>query len=264
MLILSPRSYVTGAFDLLFPVLLEHVYCTLSPMRDWWSDYVCDYKEKIFSGSEIHKNISKDFAPNKWEDLYDYFDESSLLNLITVPLNVSRFFSKEKEQFVKLKGIRDVWVHRGTRIKKWGNNELQEREWAVESIKGIRETAILLGCVNIGSEISTLLTKMEYDWINKNVELRSHKELIEFLNKEVMDAVCNPNSPVDEKTRNRVIKSRDKLIKEAKTPEYVIDFFWNAVKSKTEIHNNIRKHDMNTFEDICPAFADYCFKKKKS
>ena len=42
MMVLSPRSYVTGAFDILFPTLLKHIYNTLSAKRkhDWWISYV--------------------------------------------------------------------------------------------------------------------------------------------------------------------------------------------------------------------------------
>lgn len=261
MLVLSPRSYITGAFDLLFPVLLKHVYNTFSYINDWWSEYVFENRNDIFTDNIIKKRveIERNFEPKNIDDLYDYFDEASLLNLINfIPFNINSIFANKKH-FKDIKSIRNEWAHRGDRIKKWKDDEHGEKEWAINSFHKIKRTAELLNEPKLANELSTLLSKMEHDWLCKDLVFRTHTELIKFLDEKVMIAVCE-SKIINNEIKQRVINSRDKLIKKAKTPEYVIDFFYNAIKEKNIIHTELNKNGLNTFESVCAEFAVFCLK----
>ena len=62
MIVLSSRSYIACAFDLLFPALLEYVHKKLYIYeKDWWNLYVCRYKKDIFH-DDIRKKIKPDNA----------------------------------------------------------------------------------------------------------------------------------------------------------------------------------------------------------
>jgi len=266
MLVLSPRSYVTGAFDLLFPALMEYIYSRIISFKkdNWWEDYAYRDRVHIFTDDicEYMEN-NPNSKPSDLLDLYDWFDELSLLKLVINQKDVRKLFNKnEVEVFKSLRTVRNDWAHRGRIGDKWGANELMEREWAVTSIESIKNAARFLGKTDVENQISTHLAKMEYDWIwmVKKPELRSHTELIEFLDSHVMKKVIARNSPVNNDVKSRVIKSRKKLIDEAKTPEFVIDYFWNAIKQKTEVGTEIKRHGYNAFEDVCAEFARHCYK----
>jgi hypothetical protein len=274
---MSPRSYVTGAFDLLFPALLKFIYTRFMDLKkhNWWEDYVCKNKrnregrpivftDEMCNHLEKHMDSNPDYKPYDINDLYDWFDELSLLKLV-LQNDVVKLFKPEAKVFGDLKKIRNDWAHRGRTGEKWGADELKEKEWAVGSIQTIRNAAKnVLRRTDVENHISTHLAKMEYDWIweVKKPELRSHTELIGWLYNRVVKSVIARNSPVCTKIKNRVIKSFDELKDKAKTPEYVVDYFWNAIKQKSEVGHEIRKHGFDAFEDICAEFADYCYKVK--
>ena len=67
--------------------------------------------------------------------------------------------------------------------------------------------------------------------------------------------VCESELPINNEIRQRVLRARNDLICHAKNSEFVIDFFWNAVKNKTDIYFELKKHGLTTFEDICARFA---------
>jgi len=274
---MSPRSYVTGAFDLLFPALLKCIYDRLIGLQklNWWDDYVLNNKrdnkgrpivftDEMLNHLEQHMEKNSDYKPIDIVDLYEWFDELSLLKF-AISGKVRKLFNPEIETFEKLRNIRNEWAHRGRFGEKWGANELKEKEWAVNSINIIKNAAKnTLKWTDVEYQISTHLAKMEYDWIwiVKKPELRSHTELIDWLDKRVMKKVIAKNSPVCEKIKGRVERSRKKLLEDAKTPEHVVDYFWNAVKEKSEVGNEIKSCGLDSFEDVCAEFADYCYKVK--
>jgi len=278
MLIMSPRSYVTGAFDLLFPALLKHIYKRFIDLKkdNWWEDYICKHKrdskgrpiiftDEICKHLEEHMKDNPKYKPSDILDLYDWFDELSLLKLVINVNDVRNLFKPEIETYEKLRDIRNDWAHRGRIGEKWGADELKEKGWAVDSINTIKEAARTpLRRTDVENQISTHLAKMEYDWIwmVKKPELRSHTDLIEWLDKKVMKRVIARNSPICEKIKTRVERSRKELIDNAKTPEYVIDYFWNAIKQKSEVGSEIKRNNYDSFEDVCADFADYCYKTK--
>lgn len=270
MLVLSSRSYVTAAFDLLFPALLEYVFNSISRVDDWWKIYVCDNKVDVLS-KENRKKVRENKVPERWEDLYDYFDEYFILKLVTEIPDVSWLFGNEIQHLRKLYKIRNEWAHRGGGQKRKNSSEVNEKEWAEKAYKEMIESAEMLkryvnaadSYPDIVNQLQALRSKMEFDWITKNVKLRPHYELIKYLDENVMNRVCKPSSPVDAKIRNRVLNSQKKLHSK-KTSEEVIDFFWDAIKVKTEVYDEIKKHDLPTFEDICAEFAKFALQEEKA
>jgi len=95
MLVISPRSYVTAAFDLLFPTLLEHVFDKLKSNSSWWADVVYAQKGDIFKGnSYIRKKVRYDNVPEIYHELFDYFDEYSLCQLV-LSFEARKYFNND-------------------------------------------------------------------------------------------------------------------------------------------------------------------------
>jgi len=256
MQVLSPRSYVTGAFDLLFLVLLERVYDRLKTVPDWWVKYVIDYTDKLFSDPKLRELVENSYKPDCWEDLFEYFDEYSLLKLVTdKKINARKHFKSEIEIFDGLMIIRNDWAHRGRYDNKWGDDGALERDWALIACNDLYDAAEFLNRDDIANQIFTLIMKMEHDWISRDVKLRPYNELIAYLDEHVMKKVCESDLPIDNEIRQRVLRARNDLFTHAKNSEYVIDFFWNAVKNKTDIYFELKEHELTTFEDICARFA---------
>ena len=129
MLVISPRSYVTAAFDLLFPELAEEVEKWLKRLRpdDWWQYYIYEPREEIFQKDELFKReqyYGKPFPNNGClEDLIEHFDEHYLDRLVNhSPQRPERErYSREREMadlISDLSKIRNDWAHRGRRVLK--------------------------------------------------------------------------------------------------------------------------------------------------
>jgi len=273
MLIISPRSYVTAAFDSLFPALIGHVFDTLSPVGNWWPNLVCKNKNMLFKDDEIYKMVSVDDVPDCYAALFDYFDEYSLCSLV---LNYSsmHFCDKDLYRFRKLRKIRNEWAHRNYnddyRRAAVYDDEGSKRKWAITSILDIRGVAHHFKEVDIEKSISILLFKMKSDWIGieEGTELPDHDKLLEWLYENVVQQVVDDESPVKSDTKDRVNRSFNNLIDFANVASpktasrYVVDYYWNAIKAKTDIYDEIKKHkDIPTFEDVVEKFTEYCYGK---
>lgn len=279
MLIISPRSYVTAAFDQLFPSLLEYVFDKLSPVKicNWWTDIVCEYKEDIFSNKDIQKKISKDEVPERYEAIFDYFDEYSLCVLVLF-YTLKYFTDDDIKVFKRLYKIRNEWAHRdyGKEYREAYvyDDDASKRKWAEASIRDIREVAEFLETfdneLELSKGISILLFKMKCDWmgIEDNVKLCEYEDLLGWLYENVIEQVIDDNSPVCHKIKERVNNSYNNLKKflsgpssSASKSRYIVDYYWNAIKAKTEVYYEISKHDgVPTFESVVEEFTEFCYR----
>ncbi|MCL2072274.1 MAG: Swt1 family HEPN domain-containing protein [Oscillospiraceae bacterium] len=261
--ILSARSYITEAFDLLFPALLDYVLDVFSSKENWWDEFF--FEELVKADRKSDLKIPKGLTPESWEELLDYFDESSLLKIVTdIYRDVRRHFSPDiRDQFAILLDIRNEWAHRGYKQHKGESYEQREKAWALDSLGKMIETAKTMDYPYIESQLSALKSKMEYDWISNNLELRPIEELKTFLYVNVISQT--EESDVLEITiKNRILRSWAELVENAVTPDDIIDYFWNAIKEKTEVYFELKKHNLMTFEDIRAEFAVMCLQEKRS
>ena len=120
------------------------------------------------------------------------------------------------------------------------------------------EIAKMIRREDCAKQLSALMSKMKFDWLTKDTELRSHKVLIEFLEKEVLYQIYESDCPIDESIKERIRHFHDRL-KQVKTPEEVIDEFWNAIKIKGEVYDEVKEHNLIAFEDVCAKFAAFCY-----
>jgi len=280
MLIISPRSYVTAAFDLLFPVVAECIVTWLKYERpdDWWEFYIYIPREEIFGKETIRRkeeNTGKLF-PEKGdiEDFKEYFDEYYTNKLINKrgfkPKHSNNHDKKVASLLSEVGVIRNRLAHPGIRDLHNYRVLLGEREWAESSILKTREFANHLKKDVVAKRISILLFKMKCDWIDDNTDLPSHDELIKWLNKHIIRHVIAKESPIKDDYKKRVQKSFENLkhyVKESSehaAPRYVIDYYWNAIRAKTDVYDEIKSHDkkrITTFEDVVEGFTNLCYKK---
>jgi len=274
MLIISPRSYVTAAFDSIFPTLIEYVFDKISPVNNWWTDIVCLNKDYIFSNWEVRELIYEDEVPDCYAALFDYFDEYSLCRLVWF-YSKKHFTDRDLKMFKKLYDIRNEWAHRDYkqeyRQAAVYDDEASKRKWAILSIQDIRRVANYLGEKDIAKRISILLFKMKCDWIGieDNIELPTHGKLTNWLYENVVSRVISDDSPVNDETKERVKNSFSNLIDFANVASpktasrYVVDYYWNAIKAKTDVYYEIKRHDnIPTFEDVVEPFTEYCYGAK--
>jgi len=276
MLIISPRSYVTAAFDLIFPDLLEYVFEKMSINQRWWNDIVCEGKEDIFkNNNDVRNKVNKDFLPDYYVELYDYFDEHSLCKLVLSDF-AKNFILKHDivintDIFEELQKIRVQWAHRKYKQIEYYDDEKPKREWAESTILYIREIAKFLEEYDTETKISILLFKMKCDWIDDDTQLPSHKKLIDWIENNIIKRVIALDSPVDDEIKRRVEKSFDNLKKyvaeasDSTASRYVIDYYWNAIRGKTDVYKKIEKHtntsQITTFENSVKKFTDICYGK---
>ena|GEM_PF-3265662 len=260
MLVLSSRSYITGALDLLFPALLEYVYRELDHEKDWWRKYVYKFREDIFHKS-MWNYIKPDYKPKKWEDLYNYFDEHSLCHLVKKVHKTSNstYFVKEIKHFNNLLDIRNDWAHRVDRSNKWGDDETAKK-WADDAFNIFTRAARkikLSKYEDIVNQIASLKTKMEHDWISRDVKFRPPEELQSFLDDKVISGV-QASGTINKDLQDQILKSWANLVKNAKTAEDYIDYFYHAIKMRQDVRKKVESHSLTTFEDVCAEFAVFC------
>lgn len=267
MLIISPRSYVTAAFDLLFPHLLEYVYKKLSHKQGWWKIMVYDQKNYIFENArDVRDNLDENFMPKHYDELFRFFDEHSLCKLVLSNSVRSSFMKDDLKTFNVLQDIRIEWAHRKHLQTKSYDDE---RTWAEDSIiyiKNITKYYDKTSHCHTEKRISILLFKMKSDWIDDNSKLRSHTELLNWISANIIKKVIEPSSPVDENMKTRISKSFEELEKYANSvstetaSRYVIDYYWNAIRGKTDVYDEINRHkNPPSFEDEVGNFTEYCY-----
>jgi len=277
MLVISPRSYVTAAFDLLFPELIKHVFRNLSSVKtcNWWTDIVYKQRDYIFGNApDALKRFCDEYEqyndPDTHYRLFDYFDEQTVCKLVKSHEARKYFNSNELIIYSEILSIRIEWAHRKYPQTELYDDEKAKREWADLAIRYLRDVSHYLKKPDIEKRISILLFKMKCDWIDENTEFPPYEELLKWLDNEVVSQVTADDSPVDELMKQRVQKSFDNLkiytgkASERTASRYVVDYYWNAIRGKTDVYDAITengKKKIPTFEDVVEAFTELCYGK---
>ncbi|MDR1736129.1 MAG: hypothetical protein LBR85_04565 [Oscillospiraceae bacterium] len=224
--ILSPRSYVTAGFDILFPALAEYIYQTLKAKRsDCWEEYF---------GQAV--------------DLTYFLDNTDELRLLNIALenSTSVYPKKINDYFSNLKTIRNNWAHPR-------NNET-DLIWARYAIKTMVYLSILIDSPKTTQELTNLL-----DLIQKKNFIGIREDLITFLLQEVFEPIENFAKATEEVLR--IAAHSRELLKQTKTAEDVSYFFWDAIFDKSQSYDAIKECGLPTFEDIRREFEYRCYGK---
>jgi len=113
MVKLSPRSYITGAFDVLYIPLTKYIYRQLAGNKsDWWEVYILKTEQVIFYDHETHDPLPH---IGDLKTFREHFDECHLLRLV-LRSEIKKLFPEEiVSMFAGLNSIHNDWVHRGIR-----------------------------------------------------------------------------------------------------------------------------------------------------
>jgi len=113
MVKLSPRSYITGALDVLYTPLTKYIYKQLSGNRsDWWEAYVLKAEQALFYDHDTHGPLPH---TGDLKALREHFNECQLLRLV-LRSEIKKLFPEEiVSMFAGLNSILNDWAHRGIR-----------------------------------------------------------------------------------------------------------------------------------------------------
>ena len=245
MVMLSPRSYITGAFDVLYNPLTEYVYKQLSGNRsDWWEAYVLKAEGAVFREMEAHEPL-----PDKGDlkTIRDFYDEYYLLKFV-LRREIKKLFSEEVVgMFAILLRIRNDWAHRN----------IQTTSQASRAITQMIGFANLLGFPSAARRLVNLRVKLQTDEIERNLKLSTRESLIGYLDEKIFSAIeGSPNASAE---ALRIAKSSRNQLEGTKTAEEVVEFLWNAIRKKSHAYTAIKDCGLPTFEDIRDEFFFMCY-----
>jgi hypothetical protein len=243
---LSPRSYVTGGFDILKPVLINHIGKILKNSRkSWWHD--CIYS-KFGSDHNIPRtgNIST---------MHKFLDEHLLFKVCRYNKNVlsSKLSKTEFELIEKLFAIRNAWAHTPG-IGMTENDSDNAFSVMIELMETIDFHTI--------ERLFSLREQMhKYYYMEKPV-IASREHLIAFLNDKVLEpALNNTDCPVEIR---RKVEHTKELLNKTDTADEVSNFFWYNIITSLRGYDSYKKFkelSFTTFEDVREEFNFLCYGK---
>jgi len=250
----SPRTYITEAFDILYPELVNYVYQKLSDTgarNDWWDKYI--YNEKIIKEVFGEENNQFKTMPNSGDaiTLRKFFDDAALLKLIMNDGVVSVFnkdFPEVLNRCGDIKEIRNKWAHRDeeTYTYFWVSNEVQN------IIAYAKEIFASHDCVK---KLDNIYSNIQRD-IDKKLKIKSHEEVYKFLDKFLVENYESPNACLA--LKEKIKRSRD-VLRKTKTAKEVVDFFENALLDRGESYKAVKDCGLSSFEDIRKDFYKACY-----
>ena len=265
-MLISHRSYVTAAFDILYDDLTDYICKALNDKRtDWWSFYIYKNKDDIFD--EKYLNIKDLPQLGDIEDVRKHFDEHRLLRLIThrERNDIRIIFEKQTPGiisiFEELSVIRNDWAHR--------DFDRNSFAWARDSIQLMINLAEMICCDDKAELLIKLRIKMSIDNQNANIKLAPREELIQFLEEKVIspteNAICTVDFKYQDELKEIIFRSRE-LLANTSTSEEVVNFFFNALIKRGYRYDVIRKggDHLPTFEKVREEFGFLCFGDKFS
>ena len=160
MFMLSPRSYITGAFDVLYNPLTSYIHKRLSENNnDWWTAYVLKAEGAMFRDSETHQPLP---TGGDLKTLREYFDEYNILKLV-MRREIKKLFPEEiVGMFAILLGIRSDWEQR----------EIRTTSQADRAITQMISFAKLLNSPSAAEKLSEIAKKMKTDEATKTKKRR--------------------------------------------------------------------------------------------
>jgi hypothetical protein len=241
---LSPRSYVTGGFDILKPVLINHVGKILqSSGKAWWHD--CIYS-KFGSDNNIPRagNIGA---------MHEFLDEHLLFKVCRYNKNIlsSKLSNVEFELIEKLFTIRNAWAHTPG-IGMTENDADNSFSVMIELMEAIDFHTI--------ERLLSIREQMhKYYFMEKPVKA-SREHLIAFLDDKVLAPAINGKN-CSEEIKRKIEHTRE-LLDKTNTAEEVSNFFWyNIITSLRgyDSYRKLREFGFTTFEDAREEFNLLCY-----
>ena len=259
ILSLSPRSYVTESFDILYNPFSEFIFKALSGAgSDWWNKYFHKTKHDVFNDRQVR--LSKKGSLN---EIREHYDELALFKLFSCsPIKVA-FLSKPEiiKLSNKLHKIRNEWAHRGFP---------HSYPWANDALQAMIKLSIEIGSTDTADKISVLREKMLIDKKNRDRDfISTATELKQFLedrifkkNEKTLNAAPEGISAKEVSDALAKIKRCRDALDDITSPEGVVAFFWNAIIYKNYSYETTRKFGV-TFEDMRDEFDLACFGSQK-
>ena len=245
---LSPRSYITGGFDIIKPLLIEFVGKTLRKRgKTWWNDYIF---------KKLKKNNSNIASTGNLKDLYNLFDE--LLCLKAILYNDNIFIKSLKregmENIKKLNKIRNDWAHApGKGISE--NDADDAFQIMIELIEIIDRSAI--------ERLLSIKDQMHRYYYDDKIIIASKENLINFLNHKILMPVINDKRETDiVKEAKRKAKHTKQIFEKMNTSTEVVNFFWNNIVNNPrglDSHRVFKECGFTTFEDVRSDFNYLCY-----
>ena len=250
---LSPRSYVTGGFDIIKSSLIEFIGKVLRKnSKSWWYNNIYiklkDEKTKINNTGNI-------------SDLYNLFDER--LCLLTIIKN-NKIFIKELDHngmklIDKLYDIRTSWAH----IPGKGMTESD----ADNAFQIMIELMQIID-KNVIERLYSIKDQMHKYYYDDKKVVAGKETLIMFLNHKVLLPAINDtrdNELVNEAKRKA--NHTQELFEKMETADEVINFFWNNIINNPrglDSHRVFKECGFTTFEDIRSEFILLCYGNEKN
>ena len=247
---LSPRSYVTGGFDLIKPSLIEFIGKTLRKTgKSWWHDYIY---------TKLKKNNSNISITGTIKDIYNLFDE--LLCLKAILYNEDIFIRPLKHEGIEkikyLNKIRNDWAH--TPGKGMNENEADDAfQVMIELMEIINKDTV--------NRLFSIKDQMHKYYYNDRKIIALKENLINFLeNKVLLPAINDERETAIVREAKRKAKHTKQLFDKMKTVDEVVNFFWNNIVNNPrglDSYKVFKGCGLTTFEDVRSEFNFLCYGK---
>jgi hypothetical protein len=248
---LSPRSYVTGGFDIIKPSLIGFIGKTLRDTgKSWWFD--C-----IFPLADPKNKIKRS---GKMEDLYNILDETLCLELIARNRKIfNTILNREEMSLMKrLRDIRNKWAH--APAKGMSENDADNAfQMMIQLLEYIDKNDMDRTVEKLYS-IREQIHKYYYD--DKPVKA-SKESLTAFLDEKVLAPPLEDERKTDAvaEVQRKSVHTRE-LLGKLKTAGEVVNFFWDNIINNPrglDSHKKYKACGFKTFEDIREEFNQLCY-----
>ena len=245
---LTPRSYVTGGFDIIKPSLIDFIGKTLRKTgKTWWHDYIY---------TKLKKNNSNIGNTGTIKDLHALFDE--LLCLKAILYNEQIFIKPLKHEGIEkvkyLNKIRNDWAHAPG--KGMNENDADSAFHIMIELMEIIDKSLI-------ERLFSIKDQMHKYYYNDREIIASKENLINFLNDKVIKQALNDKRDDDfVKEAKRKAKHTKQLFDKMNTADEVANFFWDNIINNPrglDSHKVFRQCGLITFEDVRIEFNQLCY-----
>ena len=245
---LSPRSYVTGGFDIIKPTLIAFIGKTLRKKnKAWWNENIYTKLKEEFEKND--KTLKK---TGNVSDLFKLFDESMCFK--TINENKKFFYKVLGEKGIKINTellkIRNKWAHAPG--KGMSENDADNAFQFMIEFMEIIDTTIVVRLYSIKDQMH------RYYYQDRKV-IASKENLINYLYEKIFLPILNDKRETDivKKAKRKVIYTQDCFSK-MKTREEVVNFFWDNIVNNPrglDSYRVLKECGFTTFEDVREEFT---------
>jgi hypothetical protein len=245
---LSPRSYVTGGFDIIKPSLIEFIGRILRKNnKSWWNDNIYKKLRNDNNNMQATGNIS---------DLYNILDE--LLCFKVILFNDKIFFSELKNNGIilikKLYEIRNNWAH--APAQGMNENDADDAFYIMIELMEIVDSNLIV-------RLYSLKDQMHKYYYNDRTIITSKEILVNYINDRVLIPAINDKRESDfVKEAKRKACHTQEYLNKMNTANEIVNFFWDNIINNPrglDSHKVFKECGLTTFEDIRTEFNLLCY-----